>query len=161
MQAKPLALTILVLGLLALAADAWLAHSPGGSLAIEKSQVAPALPVGRSDSTVPDSTFIESAVPKIIFKEDALDASSLVSRNIQDLVLVASIEKRLFRASELRGVSFEVSSVNGDVELSGVVASEKTKQRALRLAQSVGGVRSVTNHIKVVLPSVTSEQDVE
>lgn len=152
MQAKPLAITVLVLGLLALGADIWLAHSSGGRLAVEKSQVTPALPVAK-----PDTVMAEKEPPLVIFREDSLETTRSVTQKIQDLVLIASIEKRLFRASELRGIEFEVTSTNGAVALDGKVATEKEKQRALRLAQSVAGVKSVSNHIQVVVPPVTSE----
>ncbi len=136
------------MGLLALAADAWLVNSSENGLpTFEKSQVAPVIPLQKTDSVK-----AEIEAPKVIYREDSLETTLSVTRKIQDQVLVASIEKRLFRAPELRSFDFRVKSVNGAVELSGEVSSEKEKQRALRLAQSVAGVKSVANNIEVVAP---------
>ncbi|MFK7848387.1 MAG: BON domain-containing protein [Rhodothermales bacterium] len=150
MQAKPLAITIIFFGVLAFAADAWLIDSTETGQAFERSQVAP-MPSAQSlrSGAVDGSVSAEDVARKIV-PADTLEMSLTVAQKLQDLTLVAQVEKKLFRNSELSAYKFKVSSANGEVTLAGSVTSEREKQRALRIAQSISGVRSVTNQIEVV-----------
>ncbi len=150
MQAKPLAITILFFGILAFGADAWLIGSTETGQVLEKSQVAP-LPSGQAllSGAVADPVSGKYAVGKIV-PADTLEMTLTVAQKLQDLTLIAQIEKKLFRNSELSAYSFQISSTNGEVRLSGSVGSEQEKKRALRIAQSISGVRSVSNEIEVV-----------
>lgn len=150
MQAKPLAITILFFGILAFGADAWLVGSTETGQVFEKSQVAP-LPSGQAlrSSSVGAPISGKYSVGKIV-PADTHEVSLTVAQKLQDLTLIAQVEKKLFRNSELSVYRFQVSSTNGEVRLSGNVASEQEKKRALRIAQSISGVRLVTNQIEVV-----------
>ncbi len=149
MQAKPLAITILFFGILAFGADAWLAGSAETGQVFEKSQVAPmpsrqVLQPGSAADPLPTEYTAVKIAPA-----DTLEMSLTVAQKLQDLTLIAQIEKKLFQNSELSRYSFQVSSTDGEVLLSGNVASEEEKKRALRITQSISGVRSVTNQIHV------------
>ncbi len=144
MQAKPLAITIIILAILAFAADTWLGKSTRASVVIEQGQVA--LSPGKI-LFQKDTLEVESY--SLIQTEDTLETTQTVAQKLQDLTLTALIEKKLFRVKEFKGIGFDVASNKGVVALHGSVETEKDQQRAVRLVQRLSGVKSVENNIKV------------
>ncbi len=160
MQAKPLAFTIIAFALLAFLADSWLARSGNSSGFFEQSQVAPlsqqVAPVVADTvevDTSPASAQIEAA--------DSLEMTLTVAQKLQDLTLIALVEKKFFKVKYLRLAKIDVASENGNITLKGSVTSNNAQTRALRLAQSVAGVQSVNNQLKVVEKPATSGSDSE
>ena len=148
MKAKPLAFTIIVLGILALAADTWLVHSSSAGLLIEQGQL---VPVATGQVLQESELFEEAEEPLSSFipAADSLETTRSVAQKLKDLTLAANIEKKLFRIKALNGIDFQVVSNNGLVELSGAVSTEKEQQSAVSAAQRVAGVKSVINKVEV------------
>ncbi|MGH8719970.1 MAG: BON domain-containing protein [Burkholderiales bacterium] len=51
--------------------------------------------------------------------------------------------------SEIKGMSINVTTKKGEVDLSGEVASEAQAQKAMEIARKVEGVTGVQNNLKV------------
>ncbi len=147
MQAKPIAITIAIFAVLAVLADTWLAHSSDSLLLFGQSQVAPMPPSRRSLMAAPPASTQEASKP--IIADDSLLSTLSVAQKLQDLSLVARIEKRLFRVKELQSIDFQVEARSGEIVINGKVPGEKEVQRALRIVQNVAGVRSIINEIEV------------
>ncbi|MEM8487811.1 MAG: BON domain-containing protein [Bacteroidota bacterium] len=151
MQAKPLALTIIVVGVLAFLADALLvANTPAGAR-FEQSQVAP---VPSRHLIKPDSVAFS---PPIVVA-DSLERSLTVAQQLQDLTLIAQISKKLFRTRTLEHLQFDVQATEGHVILAGLVPSILEQRRAVRIAQSVKGVKSVTSELKLLAQSPSTSE---
>ena len=146
MQAKPLAITIVVFAALAVLADTWLAHSTDSSILFEQSQVAP-IPSPRS--TQASEPLFQEAPSNPISVEDSLKSTLTIAQKLQDLSLIARVEKSLFRVKEFRSIEFEIDAVDGAIEITGSVPTDRDKLRVQRIAQNVSGVRSVDNQIQV------------
>lgn len=145
MQAKPLALTIIIVGVFAFLADALLVGDAPASSRFEQSQVAP---VPSRHLLKPDSIALSQAVPSIVVT-DTLEGSLTVAQHLQDLTLVAQIRKKLFRTRTLEHLRFDVTVSGGHVVLAGLVPSILEQRRAVRIAQSIRGVQSVTSALKL------------
>lgn len=68
---------------------------------------------------------------------------------IDDVGIVAAIQAKFVEDPIVNLFDIKVTSYQGEVTLTGGVASKKAKSRAEKLAYSVKGVRKVNNHIKV------------
>ena len=160
MQAKPLAFTIIAFALLAFLADSWLARSGNSAAVFEQSQVAPI--AQQASPLVADTVEVDPSPARAqIEAADSLEMTLSVAQKLQDLTLIARIEKKFFRVKNLRRAKIDVASENGDVTLRGSVSSNNEQTRALRLAQSVSGVQSVNNQLKVLEVPATSGSDSE
>ena len=152
MQAKPLALTILVVGVLAFLADAFLVGPAPAGARLEQSQVAP---VPSRHLLRPDT--IQVAPKPAIVAVDSSEGSLSVAQNLHDLTIVAQVKKKLFRTRTLEHIQFDISANEGHLVLEGVVPSILEQRRAVRIAQSIKGVQSVTSELKLAAqPATTS-----
>ncbi len=68
---------------------------------------------------------------------------------MSDSVLTARVKSALLRERGIKSTDVHVESSQGRVLLSGFVDSEEQKQRALRVASRVGGVREVRDGLNV------------
>ena len=68
---------------------------------------------------------------------------------IDDSVLTTKVKAEIFNDPELKVLQINVESYKGVVQLSGFVNSARTSARAVRLAQSIKGVKGVKNSIVV------------
>ena len=156
MQAKPLAITIIILAILALAADTWLGRSTSASVIVEQGQLVPvpSKPAPQQSGSLDEVQKFTPFIPA----EDSLETTRTVTQNLKDLTLVANLEKKLFRIRELSATDLQVASKNGIVVLSGSVSSEKEQQRVLGVARRVSGVKSVTNKIEIWPKKLTTSE---
>ncbi len=65
----------------------------------------------------------------------------------KDKEIQARIKADLYKDSQVKGTQIGVTSLNGDVQLSGFVDSQAAKDRAGEIARSVPGVREVHNNL--------------
>jgi osmotically-inducible protein OsmY len=72
-----------------------------------------------------------------------------VARAIQDLIVVARIEKRLFEENLLQRLAVQVTASEGEVVLTGRATSEMQKRKVEELVQRVPGVQRLENRIDV------------
>lgn len=68
---------------------------------------------------------------------------------IKDKEITAKIKAKLIADPELKALSIDVDTVNGVVTLTGVVENERQKEKAVRHAKSVEGVREVVVNLQV------------
>jgi osmotically-inducible protein OsmY len=68
---------------------------------------------------------------------------------VDDAAVTARVKAALFQAPEIKAGSINVETFRGIVSLSGFVDSPETAARAVKAAQSVSGVRSVKNDMRV------------
>lgn len=68
---------------------------------------------------------------------------------IDDSVLTTKVKAEIFNDPDLKVLQINVESYKGVVQLSGFVNSSRASARAVRLAQSVNGVKGVKNSIVV------------
>lgn len=78
-----------------------------------------------------------------------LDATPIQARTMNDPSITTAIEDELIIDQGVRLNDIEIQSNNGIVTLSGSVNNILAKERAVQIAQTVKGVRSVVNRIKV------------
>ena len=72
-----------------------------------------------------------------------------LGQNIDDTTITTSVKSKLAvdKASSLTRVGVETT--RGTVQLTGVVDSQATKNKAAEIAQSVDGVKNVVNNLQV------------
>jgi hyperosmotically inducible protein len=72
-----------------------------------------------------------------------------LGQNIDDTTITTSVKSKLAvdKASSLTRVG--VDTTRGTVQLTGVVDSQATKNKAAEIAQSVDGVKNVINNLQV------------
>jgi len=68
---------------------------------------------------------------------------------ITDKEITAKIKAKLIADPELKALSIDVDTVNGVVTLTGVVENERQKEKAVRHAKSVEGVKAVVVNLQI------------
>ena len=68
---------------------------------------------------------------------------------IDDSAITTSVKAAIFNEPTLKSAEINVETFKGRVQLSGFVASRANMDRAVTVAQGVGGVTSVTNDMRV------------
>ncbi|MGR9117633.1 MAG: BON domain-containing protein [Gammaproteobacteria bacterium] len=90
-------------------------------------------------------------------KEAVVDAASTTGEFIDDSVITTQIKAAMLNDAFLKASAIEVTTVNGVVTLKGTVDSEQLVARAIGLANSQQGVKSVQNEL-MINASVRSKQ---
>lgn len=96
-----------------------------------------------SDSSIADC--IVAAVKDAKFKGTEDDTNFL-----DDIILAKRIETELLRSGSIESLHLKVSSYKGKVQLSGHVHSEAELAEAVKIANSVSGVKDVKNDLGIV-----------
>lgn len=68
---------------------------------------------------------------------------------VSDAALVTNVKTRLAADPDVGAINIDVDADGGTVTLSGVVRSERSRERALEIARNVDGVQRVNNEIRV------------
>ena len=68
---------------------------------------------------------------------------------VRDQGITASVKSKLVADGDVSGFDINVDTFKQQVTLKGVVDSEQEKQKALQIARSVSGVKSVTSKLVV------------
>jgi osmotically-inducible protein OsmY len=68
---------------------------------------------------------------------------------VDDSAITTKVRTELLKTSNLKTTGIHITTIQGEVQLSGHVPSETDKQRAEVVARDVGGVRAVSNRIEV------------
>lgn len=85
-----------------------------------------------------------------VFAFDACaGAGTTTGRYIDDSVITAKVKSELLKDPVTEGFKIDVTTDDGVVYLTGLVDSEKEKQRAGALANQVAGVKQVRNDLTV------------
>lgn len=80
--------------------------------------------------------------------ENQIEVNGETTR-VSDAGLVTNIKSRLAADPDVAAVNIDVDADGGVVTLSGVVRSDRARQRAVEIAQRVDGVRRVNDQIQV------------
>lgn len=76
--------------------------------------------------------------------------SSSIGQSIDDSVITAKVKAALLKPDNgVSGLSIEVSTDHGEVQLSGFVDSSDQALTATRIAQNVEDVKSVRNNLRI------------
>ena len=67
-----------------------------------------------------------------------------------DAAITAKVKTRLFEAKDIKSLNINVDTFLKKVTLKGQVRSEKEKERAIRIAQGVPGVKKVISRLSIV-----------
>ncbi len=68
---------------------------------------------------------------------------------VDDSAITTKVKTALLNAPNLKSTDIGVTTLKGDVQLSGYARSETEKQRAAVIARDIDGVQSVSNRIEV------------
>lgn len=68
---------------------------------------------------------------------------------IDDSTITTKVKAKLFADDQLSGFAISVKTFEGEVTLTGAVKSAEQKEKATDIAQSVSGVTSVNNLLKI------------
>lgn len=90
-----------------------------------------------------------AAVSVFVVSCAGTETKSSTGEYIDDSVITAKVKTALLNSPEVSGLSIEVETFRGEVQLSGFVDRKEEREAAGKLAKSVEGVRSVKNDIRV------------
>lgn len=77
------------------------------------------------------------------------ETSQSTGEYIDDTAITSKVKSKLLRDDDVSGLSVEVETYRGTVQLSGFVNSADERRRAEELAEEVTGVKNVRNDIRV------------
>jgi osmotically-inducible protein OsmY len=77
------------------------------------------------------------------------ETKSSTGEYIDDSVITAKVKTALLNSPKVSGLSIEVETFRGEVQLSGFADSSDERSEAEKLAKTVPGVRAVKNDIRV------------
>ena len=80
---------------------------------------------------------------------DVFQGKESVAGYADDLNITNTIRARFVEDSVVHVAEVGVTTLNGNVRLTGQVNSDRERQRAMQIAQRVKGVRSVSNEIGI------------
>ncbi|MEQ5836298.1 BON domain-containing protein [Marinobacter sp. NFXS9] len=91
------------------------------------------------------------AVLAMIFAAGCASTSSRegTGEYLDDSVITTKVKTAILSESSLHVTEINVETYKGEVQLSGFVGSAADVSRAAEVARSVGGVKSVTNDLRV------------
>jgi len=78
---------------------------------------------------------------------DIFQGKQNVTEYADDSTITNTIRARFVEDSVVHVLDVGVTTLNGNVRLTGVVNSDRERQRAVQIAQRVKGVRNVSNEI--------------
>lgn len=70
-------------------------------------------------------------------------------QTVDDTAISADIKGKILKTPGLKTMAIDVDTFQGNVTLSGAVASKEAEQEAIRLAQTTNGVKSVRNNLHI------------
>lgn len=78
--------------------------------------------------------------------------SRSAGQTIDDATLTAKVKSQLLASPEVSGLNVNVTTYDGQVQLSGYVNSPEQRRQAEQIAKSIEGVKSVSNDLIVKAP---------
>ena len=90
----------------------------------------------------------------ILFVAMALGCASTAKQEgtgeyVDDTVITSKVKAAIFNEPTLKSAEINVETFKGVVQLSGFVSSRDAENRAVTVARSVGGVKSVKNDMRL------------
>jgi hyperosmotically inducible protein len=90
--------------------------------------------------------------PNILATSSAASASVLDvpnAPNVTDVDVTEHVKTALLQAESLKGMNISVQTLNGDVQLNGVVNSQAQIDDAVRIARAADGAHAVHDHLTI------------
>ncbi len=97
-------------------------------------------------AAAPDTS---NAAPPSPPSSTAPDTSKSASEAVGDTVITGKVKAALLADSNVKGTDISVETNQGDVTLSGTVASQAQIDDAVRIARGIDGVKNVENKLTV------------
>src|SRR5262245_30251417 len=85
----------------------------------------------------------------VAIKEGTEEAAQKTGQKMEDGSITAAIKMKMANNELVKASNIDVDTNHGKVTLNGTVGSEAEKDRAIQLAQSVDGVKSVSSNLTV------------
>ena len=98
---------------------------------------------------VRNELMIDPAEVKAYRDADAYTERDSFRKTVMNATLTARVKSQLLLNDNTSGLKINVDSKNGDVTLSGTVASDAEKELAGAIANNTGGATAVHNHLSV------------
>lgn len=99
--------------------------------------------------TTRDFTAVILAVALFASLPSACGGKSVRGNVADDLTITASVKTALLNDPAITAPRIDVETVRGVVTLSGRVASKQEEEKAIKLAQSIGGVIEVKSTLQI------------
>jgi hyperosmotically inducible protein len=80
---------------------------------------------------------------------DTASPGTTAGQKVDDVAITSKVKTALLADPGIKGTSINVTTVKGEVQLSGNVKSEEQAQKAMEIARSVEGVTGVQNNLQV------------
>ena len=103
--------------------------------------------MSRASLAIPLLTALALAVP--VVGCDVFQGKQNVSEYVDDSTITNGIRAKFVDDSIVHVGEVGVTTLNGNVRLTGMVNSDRERQRAVEIARSEKGVRSVSNEIGI------------
>jgi osmotically-inducible protein OsmY len=90
----------------------------------------------------------------ILFMAGALGCASTAKQEgtgeyVDDTVITTKVKAAIFNEPTLKSAEINVETFKGVVQLSGFVSSQAAENKAIEVARTVGGVKSVKNDMRL------------
>jgi osmotically-inducible protein OsmY len=90
----------------------------------------------------------------ILFMAAALGCASTAKQEgtgeyVDDTVITTKVKAAIFNEPTLKSAEINVETFKGVVQLSGFVSSQAAENKAIEVARTVGGVKSVKNDMRL------------
>ena len=90
----------------------------------------------------------------ILFVATALGCASTAKQEgtgeyVDDTVITSKVKAAIFNEPSLKSAEINVETFKGVVQLSGFVTSQAAENKAVEVARTVGGVKSVKNDMRL------------
>lgn len=95
-----------------------------------------------------------ATIAGILFVAMALGCASTAKQEgtgeyVDDTVITAKVKAAIFNEPSLKSAEINVETFKGVVQLSGFVTSQAAENKAVEVARTVGGVKSVKNDMRL------------
>lgn len=80
---------------------------------------------------------------------ESMGSQQTTGEYLDDSVITTKVKEAILQDPMTKVLDINVTTYNGDVQLSGFVSSEAEAGRAVQLAHGVKGVKSVTNNMQM------------
>ena len=87
--------------------------------------------------------------PTEFVKAEAIHDRIVARKYVDDSIVTAKVKAALFKEPELKSLDVSVETLRGEVLLSGFVADERQREKAMKVAVGVNGVAAVKDALVV------------
>jgi len=74
---------------------------------------------------------------------------STIGQDLNDTILTSKIKVKLLQTSDIRSTNIDVDTNNNIVTLTGIVSTQREKDKVLNIVQNIAGNKRINNNLKV------------